>query len=298
MDVPGRAIALAGALIVILGAAELSPVMAGASSRSTTTVAKNAPVPKVEKIQIQKPSVPAIVALRADSCTYIPKTHQVVAGGAITWVPAGGGGAVGTVTAKWSAPAVKRHGHQKAEPAFSVSAMSLQLFSGLFSLTQTAPVKPKHCAFALSFAPPTASSVVTYLQAKGLPISGLIAYDASTDPNHLLGRPNGYLSKVAWQDTRIPQTYQADSPGAVEWGGGIEVYSTAQGAQNRASYMSSIEQADPIVGTEYDYVLGPIVLRISGTFTPTTAQTYGTALTGSTLFVPQPPGSTTTTTAP
>jgi hypothetical protein len=42
-------------------------------------------------------------------------------------------------------------------------------------------------------------------------------------------------------------------------------------------------------------LLGPILMRISGTFTPATAQTYGTALAGSTLYVPQPPGATTTT---
>ncbi len=49
---------------------------------------------------------------------------------------------------------------------------------------------------------------------------------------------------------------------------------------------------------EYDYLLGPILMRISGTFTPTTAQTYGSALTGSTLYVPQPRGAATTTPAP
>ena len=281
---------------IVSGAAAASPHSTAA--HSTTTVARNAPVPKLEKIQILKPTGQTIVALKGDTCTYSPKTDQVTAGGAIAWVPVGGGGALGTVAVTWSAPATKRHGHHKGTPAFSVSATSQQFFSGLFSLTQSATEKPTHCAFALNFAPPTASTVEAYIQAKGLPITGLIVYNASTDPNHLLGRPNGYLSKVAWQDTRIPQTDQADDPGGVEWGGGIEVYPTAQGAQDRASYLSSIEQSDPIVGTEYDYVLGPILLRVSGTFIPTTAQGYGTALTGSALYVPQPPGSTTTTTAP
>jgi hypothetical protein len=268
---------------------------------TTTTVARNAPAPKgpkLDKLKIAKPSVPSIVSLMATTCTYDPKTHNVSAVGAITWVPAGGGGALGTVAATWSAPATKRQGHHKATPAYSVSATSQQFFSGPWLLSQIATSKPTRCALTLNFAPPTASSLTTYLQAKGLPITGLIVYDSSTDPNHLLGRPTGYLSKDAWQDPRIDQSDQSSEPGGIQFGGGFEVFSTAQAAQERASYISTLDQSSSLFGSEYDYVLGPILMRISGTFTPTTAQTYGDALTGSTLFVPQPAGATTTTTAP
>jgi hypothetical protein len=73
------------------------------------------------------------------------------------------------------------------------------------------------------------------------------------------------------------------------------VFSTAEAAQERVSYVTSIDQASSFFGSEYDYLLGPILMRISGTFIPTTAQTYGAALTGSTLYIPQAPGATTTT---
>lgn len=265
---------------------------------TTTTVAKDAPSPKLDKLPIAKPTVPSIIDLVATTCTYNPKTHDVSAGGAIKWVPAGGEGALGTVMATWSAPGTKGHAGHKGTAPYSVSATSQQFFSGLWSLSETASVKPTRCALTLAFAPPTASSVTGYLQAKGLPITGLMVYNASTDPNHLLGRPSGYLSKDAWQDPRIDQTDQSSDPGGIQWGGGIEVFSTAEAAQERASYVTNLDQASSLFGSEYDYLLGPILMRISGTFTPTTAQTYGDALTGSTLYVPQAPGAATTTTAP
>jgi hypothetical protein len=67
------------------------------------------------------------------------------------------------------------------------------------------------------------------LKAAGLPVRHLIVYTASTDPNHLLGRQGGYMSKVAWQDRRAIAA-GAGSPasdrGGTEFGGGIEVFPT------------------------------------------------------------------------
>lgn len=287
---------------VALGLLASGAIAAPAYAKSTTTtVAHNAPAPKgpkLTKLTVTKPKVPSIISLGATSCTYNPKTRAVQAGGAVSWVPPGGPGALGTVTATWSAPAKKKSGSHKAIPAYSLSATSQQFYSGLWSLSQAATTKPVRCALTLNFAPPTAASVTAYLQAKGLPMQGLVVYDASTDPNHLLGRPTGYVSKDAWQDPRIDQTYQASAPGGIQWGGGIEVFSTSQGAQERASYLTGIYQSSSLFGSEYDYLLGPILMRVSGTFTPDTAATYGSALSGSTLYVPQAPGATTTTTAP
>ncbi len=293
-------------LLAVLPVADHS----AASTHSSTTVARNAPAPKVPKLvklKITKGVVPSIVSLAAASCTYNPKTHALSAGGAISWAPAGGGGALGTASVVWSAPTKKTPPHKKGAPAqtvYSVPAASQQFFSGLWSLSGTwAPSKgttttPATCALTLNFAAPTAESVEAYLAGKGLPITGVIAYDASTDPNHLLGRPNGYLSKVAWQDPRIPQTDQSSDPGGIEWGGGIEVFPTVAAATSRASYLSSLGQSSSLLVNEYDYVLGPILMRISGTFIPTTAQGYEAALTGSTMYTPTAPGAATTTTAP
>jgi plastocyanin len=284
-----------------------SLALAGPAS-AKPTVTRNAPKPKIAQLKITSSTAPPIVSLIKTTCTYDPRTHEATAGGAVTWVPPDGGGALGTITVVWTTPPKKvRHGQPKKHSSttttrpqsYTVSATSSQFFSGLWSLTASPAQVPKTCAVAANFVPPTAESVEAYVAAKGLPMVGLIAFTSATDPNHLLGRPTGYLSKVAWQDTRIDQTNQPSDPGGIEWGGGIEVFGTAEQAKSRAGYLISIETADPIVGSEYDYLLGPILLRVSGTFTPDTAAGYGNALPGATLYTPAPASSpATTTTAP
>ncbi len=123
--------------------------------------------------------------------------------------------------------------------------------------------------------PPTAEQIYTKLQTAGLPIDGLIIYDATTDPNHLLGRPNGYTSKAAFTDNRI--TSKNTSPGNVDLGGTIEVYPTHEDAQARADYIAKIEKAMPMLGTEYDYINGSTLIRVSSTLTPEQAAAYNTA---------------------
>jgi hypothetical protein len=132
----------------------------------------------------------------------------------------------------------------------------------------------------------TASSVYSALQAAGLPVSRLIVYTAATDPNHLLGRPGGYLSKCAWSDSRVPAADTAGlSPGDIGFGGGVEVFSTAAEATARAEYIATAEAAVPLVGSEYDYLAGPVLVRVSQYLTPDQAATYGSAI-RATLYQP------------
>jgi hypothetical protein len=290
---------MAGVIIVTLA------LGATGAAGAKQTVTSNAPTPKGPKVvhlKIARSTAPSIVALRDTTCTYDPQTHMVHAGGALVWVPPTGGGALGTISATWTAPA-KRTGHaKKGSPKplpYTLSATTSEFFSGLWTLAEPAMNAPTACSVTASFMAPTAESVTAYLTAKGIPITGVISYNASTDPNHLLGRPAGYLSKTAWQDTRIDQTDQSAAPGGVQWGGSIEVFSTAAQANSRATYLGTIQAADSVLVNEYDYLLGPILVRVSGTFIPTTAATYQSALPGSSLYTPTPPGApATTTTAP
>jgi hypothetical protein len=107
-----------------------------------------------------------------------------------------------------------------------------------------------------------------------------ISYSASTDPNHLLGRPNGYTSKAAFTDSRInPSEVTGDTtPGAVGFGGSVEVFPDASSAQDRGRYLETINKASPIFGSEYDYAAGPVLLRVSGILTPDQAAPYQSAL--------------------
>ena len=123
----------------------------------------------------------------------------------------------------------------------------------------------------------SAESLAARLKAAGLPVGHLIAYTAVTDPNHLLGRQGGYTSKVAWQDPRAISAGAGDpasDPGGTEFGGGIEVFPTASGAQARYQELRGIQ---PPLGDGYDYLSGNAVLRLSQYLTPAQAQAYRAA---------------------
>lgn len=124
-----------------------------------------------------------------------------------------------------------------------------------------------------------AAGIVARLKAAGLPVGAVIVYTAASDPNHLLGRPGGYLSKAGFADTRIkPADAKDDTPGAVDLGGDIEVFSDHAGAQARADYIRKAMAAMPMLGTQYEYVSGPVLLRLSQVLTPDQAAAYKKAL--------------------
>lgn len=120
---------------------------------------------------------------------------------------------------------------------------------------------------------PDAAAVVERLQAAGLPIGEVIVYTAETDPNDLLGRPNGYLSKAAFTDTRITDTAGV-AEGDVALGGGVEVFADEADAQQRMDYIQSVLDEMGMLGTEYDFVAGPVLLRLSQELTPEQAEEY------------------------
>lgn len=239
-------------------------------TKSNSTAAPPEPVVINVKASV---TYPGIVKLTNDACSYNRDTHAVTAAGVVSWVPPTGGGALGTVSVDWT-------GKHK----YTASAVTPQFFDGSWSLAGTATTNISHCNISGQFVAPTAESVLTYLQAHSLPVTGVIAYDAATDPNNLLGRPSGYLSKVAWQDTRVDQTFYSAAPGGVQFGGSIEVFSNSTKALARANYIGAIGQASPALGSEYDYLKGPILLRVSAKLTPAEAAEYMQAIPGATEF--------------
>ncbi len=127
-------------------------------------------------------------------------------------------------------------------------------------------------------APETARQIVDRLAASGLPIDGIGEYDAETDPNDLLGRPGGYTSKVYWVDTSIDTADVADTTqGSVDLGGSVETFADTPAAQTRADYIAEVTAGLPAL-TEYDFVVGTSVLRLSRALTPDEAQAYVDAL--------------------
>ena len=122
----------------------------------------------------------------------------------------------------------------------------------------------------------SAQQLVLELRASGLPIGKIKVYTASTDGNHLLGRPGQYTGKVSFRDRRIRD---GGAGYAVSSGGSLEVFATSGDARRRAAFVSSIfESASPAVPSEHDYVRGNVFLRLSHVLTPAQTRAYEAAL--------------------
>lgn len=120
----------------------------------------------------------------------------------------------------------------------------------------------------------SAESVLLALQQAGMPIGEYVVYSAADDPNGLLGRPGQYTSKVNFVDTTlVPSAIVFD----VAEGGSIEMFETQELAQARADYIFTVIQENPSL-VEYDFVVGGILLRVSGTHLPDVAEQYHVAL--------------------
>lgn len=145
--------------------------------------------------------------------------------------------------------------------------------------TSPSPAVPQGSATVTSKAPArisTAEDVVTALRAAGLPIGNMIVYDATTDPNTLLGRPNGYTSKTAFTDTRISGTDTTDEFD-ISNGGSVEYFATNELAVSRSEYIQTFGKSLPSL-IEYNYINGGVLLRLSKELTPEQAGAYETAL--------------------
>ncbi|MGW7612554.1 hypothetical protein ACWGKW_35950 [Streptomyces sp. NPDC054766] len=103
---------------------------------------------------------------------------------------------------------------------------------------------------------------------------------AENDPNHLLGRPGEYTSKVTFSDSWVQasQVTGAD-PGVVERGGAVEAFADASDARARAEYIRGIAKSSPAF-TEYDYVHGSALVRVSRYLTPKQAARYESVAAG------------------
>ncbi|MGW7004871.1 hypothetical protein ACWGCW_19150 [Streptomyces sp. NPDC054933] len=106
---------------------------------------------------------------------------------------------------------------------------------------------------------------------------------AANDPNHLLGRPNQYTSKIGFADSQIPDSdtqfgsTHMFKTGDVQLGGSVEVFTNPDDAAARAKYVEAVTKGVQMF-TEYDYQHGDIVLRLSHFLTPDQAARYKAAL--------------------
>lgn len=116
--------------------------------------------------------------------------------------------------------------------------------------------------------PLTAKEISSKLKDAKLPIGNIIVYTEATDTNKLLGRPNQYISKVNFADTRYEQP-DADNP----VGGSIETFNNTTDLKARKTYIENIIKSSPMF-TEYMVVNGKYLLRLNRDLTTDQVNKY------------------------
>jgi hypothetical protein len=133
----------------------------------------------------------------------------------------------------------------------------------------------------------TAEQVATALKDHGLPVKKITVFDEKSDPNKRLGRPGQYTSKVTFIDSRVKN----GQPNDISSGGSVEVFEEAADALARGQYIQTTIRAMPVVGAEYDYLSGGVLLRVAGELPPSAAKAYRAALesiAGGPIVTPKP----------
>jgi hypothetical protein len=163
----------------------------------------------------------------------------------------------------------------------TITALTLGLGLAACSSSGTADssskTSTKPSATPSTTAPVVAGDVFAAISAKvpEAKLTGTVT--AQNDPNHLLGRPNQYTSKVIFSDARIAA---ADVSGLEKGdalrGGAVEVFARNADAKARADYIQEVTRSLPALA-EYDFVHGTVVVRVSHYLTPKQAAEYDLA---------------------
>lgn len=112
----------------------------------------------------------------------------------------------------------------------------------------------------------TADSAATAIGYAVRTVTGTAAFTVRTDPQHLLGRPDGYVAAVVVFDERLTCKTLGVTCGAE-----IEQWPTALAAQHRSAFQLLLVR-------EYRYRYGAVLIRISGALSPAAALEYDQAL--------------------
>ena len=106
-----------------------------------------------------------------------------------------------------------------------------------------------------------------------------VAQTEENDPNNLLGRPNGYLSRAS---ADLPGGDKAGEKYSVDRGLVVEVFDSADSAQRRSDYIEGLQAGNPILGTEWHYRTGDGtgLVRVSGNVKPSLAKKIEAAVAG------------------
>lgn len=123
-----------------------------------------------------------------------------------------------------------------------------------------------------------AQDVLRKIQRAGLPIERPRLLAPDSDPDHLLGEPDGYRSKLSFEDGRLDGGLVLDNaPGSVGLGGVIEVFGSSRDASARAVQLQRDAEGIP-TRAERGYVARGVLLRLSPYLDERQAEQYRRAL--------------------
>lgn len=147
----------------------------------------------------------------------------------------------------------------KAVSFATLAAMSLAVLTacGSPAANQATPTTHPATSAAATHSAPALADASQLATRMGL--KAFTAYNATTDPNNLLGRQGEYTSKINWSD--------ASDPGQLS--NSIEVFSNTGDMNSRLEYLKAFK---PPFGDGYDYTAGTAILRLSSDWTPAQAK--------------------------
>jgi hypothetical protein len=133
---------------------------------------------------------------------------------------------------------------------------------------------------AATSTPIDAAAVVEHLKASNQPIGRTDVYNAETDPVSRLGRPNQYVGKAIFHDTRLPLVLQQgqDVISFQNSGGIVEIFADAGDLKARIESLELARKQFPAAFPEYQYSKGLILIRLGHVLTPEQAAGYEAAL--------------------
>ncbi len=104
-------------------------------------------------------------------------------------------------------------------------------------------------------------------------VSKVVEITEDNDPNGKIGRPGGYTSAATLYDEGATCTDLG-----VDCGATVEVWPDEEAAKARSTFIQdALKAANGVLGAEYDYISGPVLLRVSGTLKPSVAARYEAA---------------------
>jgi hypothetical protein len=116
----------------------------------------------------------------------------------------------------------------------------------------------------------SATATADSLKSEISSISKTVEITEDNDPNGDIGRPGKYTEAVSIYDDRA----ECDSELDVTCGAKIEVWDDEDAAKERSEYIQGLLEDMPMLGSEYHYIDGGMLLRVSGQLKPTEAEEY------------------------